>query len=106
MEIDRTDEFNRIVEMLKSVEPDLDYPNDKHSRAQLARALLGSIDVKDPRAMLAICACGWRGVMWDCPREGYDSGLYSWQHLAGRKGWHWNCPRCGLLIWKYYNKIS
>jgi hypothetical protein len=27
----RADEFMRVAEMLKSIEPDLDYPNDPHS---------------------------------------------------------------------------
>lgn len=102
-----TDEFNRIAEMLKSIEPGLDYPNDKHSKAQVMRAAMGSINVPlDESAMVAICACGWRGTMQDCAREDYDSGHVSWTRRAGRQGYHWNCPECGETVWKYYHTIS
>ena len=103
---DRTDEIKRIAEMLKSIEPDLDYPNDTHSKAQVMRAMMGSIDVPfdEESEMLAICDCGWRGTMLDCLWEPYDNG--AWAVHAGRKGYHWNCPDCGETVWRYYNVIN
>lgn len=103
----RADEFMRIAEMLKSVEPDLDYPNNTHSKAQVVRAVMGSIDVPhDESTMLAICGCGWRGTMLDCRRRAYDSGHESWVRHAGRRGYHWNCPQCGATVWRYYHTIN
>ncbi len=101
------DEYKRLAEMLKSIEPGLDYPNDRHSKAQVVRAALGSINVPmDEKTMLAICACGWRGTMESTHREEYDSGAGSWRKHAGRRGYHWNCPECGETVWKYYNEIN
>lgn len=101
----RADEFMRIAQMLKSIEPGLDYPNDSHSKAQVMRAVMGSINVPyNESSMFAICGCGWRGTMESTRREQYDNG--KWSTLAGRKGYHWNCPMCGETIWKYYNEIS
>lgn len=101
----RADEFMRIAEMLKSIEPDLDYPNNTHSKAQVMRAVLGSVDVPyDESVMLAICGCGWRGTMQDTHRENYDNG--KWAYHSGRQGYHWNCPKCGATIWRYYHTIN
>lgn len=100
----RADEFMRIAEMLKSIEPDLDYPNNTHSKAQVMRAAMGSINVPDDATMTAICGCGWRGTMLDCQWGPYDNG--AWAHRAGRKGYHWNCPTCGEVVWRYYNEIN
>lgn len=101
----RADEYMRIAKMLKSIEPDLDYPNNTHSKAQVMRAVMGSVDVPyDEQSMVAVCACGWEGTMGDTQREAYDNG--EWAHHAGRKGFHWNCPACGQLIWRYYDVIN
>lgn len=102
----RQDEYARLAAMLKSVDDEIDYPNDKRSKAQVVRAAIGSIDVKDERAMRAICKCGWRGTMLDCRREHYDSGAESWRNRAGRAGYHWHCPKCEAVIWRYYYMIS
>jgi hypothetical protein len=93
--------------MLKSIEPGLDYPNNTHSKAQVMRAAMGSINAPaDESSMTAICVCGWRGTMTDTRRELYDSGAESWRKHAGRRGYHWNCPKCGDVVWKYYNEIN
>lgn len=101
------DELNRLAEILKSIEPTLNYPNDTRSKAQVMRARLGSINVPfDESTMIAICFCGWRGTMFDCDREQYNSSPESWAKLAGRQGLHWNCPECKSVIWRYYNVIN
>lgn len=101
----RTEDFERVAQMLKSIMPELDYPNDTRSKAWVMRAVLGSVDVPyNESGMMAICKCGWRGTMEVTQRENYDNG--KWSTLAGRKGYHWNCPECGETVWKYYNEIS
>lgn len=101
------DERQRLAEMLKSIEPSLDYPNDTHSKAQVMRATMGSINVPlDESQMVAICTCGWRGTMQDCDRVNYNTPHESWVRLAGRSGFHWNCPECKSVVWKYYDMIN
>lgn len=105
--MERDNEFKRTAEMLKSIDPNLDYPNDTHSKAHVMRAIMGSVNVpNDESKMIAICACGWRGTMQNCDRVNYASPDESWARLAGRKGYHWNCPECKTTIWKYYYMIN
>lgn len=103
----RDSELRRLAEMLKSIEPGLDYPNDTRSKAQVMRAMIGSINVPfDESKMTALCSCGWRGTMLDCDCEAYNSSAESWAKLSGRQGTHWNCPKCKSVIWRYYNLIN
>lgn len=97
------DDFDRTAEMLKSVEPALDLETTR-GRATVLRALLGSVDPDE--AMLAICACGWRGILLDTRMEEYNSAPASWHRLAGRSGWHYLCPTCGAVVWKHYTLIN
>lgn len=99
------EKFIRIAKMLESIEPGLDYPNNTYSKAQVMRARLGSIEPPmDERQMLAVCDCGWTGDLNECDREEYDNG--KWGRNAGRRGYHWNCPRCKSLVWRYYHTIN
>lgn len=103
-----TDRNTRIAIMLQSVGIALHYPHTTESKANVGRALMGSIDVplgKDAQ-MRAICKCGWEGTMLDCDMQAYNSGGQSWSRLAGREGTHWYCPKCRAIVWKYYHTIS
>jgi hypothetical protein len=96
-------EFERIIKMLMSVEPDLD-PESQHGKAQRVRAMLGSIE---PRLeMQALCNCGWKGTILDTKEETYRSDETSWHMHGGRQGWHYICPKCGAVVWRYYNVIN
>jgi hypothetical protein len=99
----KDEERARIVEMLASVTPGFDQTATS-GKANIARAMLGSIEPKD--AMLAVCACGWRGTFADINRLVYDSGPESWIRRAGRRGWSYPCPACDETIWRYYNEIN
>lgn len=90
------DRHPEIIEMLKAW--------GLFSPANVTRAWMGSID--PPRAGLMVCSCGWRGREDETDERRYDSGLASWERLGGRRGWHWHCPRCDRVIWRYYNVIS
>lgn len=57
--MDLDDTRKRIAAMLQSIGMANGYPDDKHAKADVMRALLGSI--KPPNAesdMLAVCECG------------------------------------------------
>lgn len=97
------DQFTRVGEMLKSIRPDLDM-DSRDGKAEIMRGLMGSLRVPDH--MVAICECGWRGTLVDTNERHYDSGPDSWRHHAGRRGWHWHCPKCQKVIWKYYSEIN
>lgn len=98
-------ERNRIAEMLKSIDENIDYPNDTYSRAAVMRAAIGSVNVpSDESSMLAICRCGWRGTMLEAHSVEYDNG--QWSYRAGRRGTHWHCPECNQVIWRYYHTIN
>lgn len=99
------DEFNRAAEMLKSVMPELD-PATTGGKAAVMRALLGYVPVTDDTKMLAVCECGWRGTMLDTRMQEYQSEPENWRKLAGRQGWHYECPECGRVVWATYSVIS
>ena len=99
-----TDRFNRIAEMLKSIDEDFD-PESSVGRAEVTLALIGHFN--PPLDMLAICECGWRGTMRDCREFPYNNGASNWAKLSGRAGVHYHCPQCiDRVVWKYYYAMN
>lgn len=106
------DQYDLISEMIKSVDSSHDRLTQA-GKANEVRAALGSYRFKGqlgglpPLEMLAICGdCGWRGTILKALEIPYSSDIESWQHLAGRKGYHWLCPLCSGTIWKHYTEIN
>jgi len=96
-----------VAEMLQSINMAIEYPETSKSKADVMRALLGSVEPpRNETQMIAICTCGWRGTMQDAIKRKYDSGLESWSRLGGRRGWRWYCPDCDVVVWRYYWMIS
>jgi hypothetical protein len=97
------DERERIADMLASIDPTFDRDTTR-GKAAVVRAIMGS--TKPQWEMTAICACGWRGTFNDIAVLRFDSGSESWEMHAGRRGYHYPCPNCGEVIWRYYNIIN
>ena len=93
-----TDEKERIARMIGA------NPDTSEGKVAVMHVILGHHDPNDNQSVE--CACGWHGIIGECHMIRYRSDEESWQHLAGRGGWHWNCPTCGETVWKYYNVIS
>jgi hypothetical protein len=50
--------------------------------------------------------CKWKGTLKQAHREYYSSPMESWWALAGREGWIWKCPKCGMRVHEEWDKIS
>ena len=50
--------------------------------------------------------CGWTGIMKQLRARRILSSFESWNQLAGRDGWHYDCPECEWLVIANYNKVS
>jgi hypothetical protein len=96
-------ERNRIAEMLSSIDAAFDRNTDS-GKAAILRAITGSTEPQ--WEMAAICSCGWRGTFNDIGFIRFDSGPDSWTMHAGRRGYHYPCPDCGEIIWRYYHTIN
>lgn len=69
------------------------------------RALMGHTEPKDTEA-IKCPDCDWTGTIAECHRRHFSSGGDSWQHLDGRRGYHWHCPNCNEVVWAYYHTVS
>jgi hypothetical protein len=96
-------ERNRIAEMLASIDDAFDR-DATSGKAAIMRARTGGVEPE--WKMAAICRCGWRGTFNDVPIRRFDSGPDSWTMHAGRRGYHYLCPDCGEVIWRYYHTIN
>jgi hypothetical protein len=97
------DERKRIADMLASVDPAFN-PDTTRGKAAVMRAILGSVEPE--WEMAVICKCGWRGTFNDIAVLRFDTGPESWEMRAARRGYHYPCPKCGEVIWRYYHTIN
>lgn len=52
------------------------------------------------------CTCGWIGTIKECKEERFRSSPESWDQLAGRDGWIYKCPKCGMIVTSYFFAMS
>lgn len=50
--------------------------------------------------------CGWTGKMKDTKQRYVHTDPESWAMLAGRKGYEYDCPRCGWTVAHHYTRMS
>ena len=60
----------------------------------------------NPNEIASCRFCDFVGTMQDCKRKRVLSSPQEWRMLAGRDGWHYNCPNCGMLIKSSYLRMS
>lgn len=76
--------------------------NDDNQDEWDIKAMLGYYEPKDGQVVM--CACGWEGVIEDCHKGNFSNGEFS--RLSGREGYHWHCPKCSDVVWRYYYRVS
>lgn len=60
----------------------------------------------DPHKHVTCRRCKWEGELRDTKLQEVNSSQSEWTMLAGREGYHFNCPKCGDMADNYYTKVS
>jgi hypothetical protein len=50
--------------------------------------------------------CHWKGQIKDTKEREVNSPRSDWMALAGREGWEYDCPKCGMTVEHFYTRMS
>lgn len=65
-------------------------------------------DFLDPDTKKTITCrfCKWKGKLSECKMREVNSPRSAWNALAGREGKEWFCPKCKMMVYNHYTRMS